>query len=76
MTLVRQATTLVLTLLCTMLRNLDFEIRKNDGLEGLKGKNSDDICISNHSSTRLENELEEKETLDREWLRCKKRGEK
>lgn len=59
-----------------MLRNLDFELRKNDGHEGLKGKKSDDIWISNHSSNRLENDLEEKEIQDREWLRYQKRGEK
>ena len=59
-----------------MLRNFDFELRKNDGHEGLKGKKSDDICISNHSSNRLENELEEIEIQDREWLRCQERGEK
>ena len=76
MTLVRQATSFVLTLLCAMLRNFDFELRKNDGHEGLKGKKSDDICISNHSSNRLENELEEIEIQDREWLRCQERGEK
>lgn len=76
MTLVRQATSFAPTLLCATHRSLDFELTETDGHEGLKGKKSDDICISNHSSNRLENELEEKETQDREWLRCQERGEK
>ena len=65
MTLVRQATSFAPTLLCATHRSLDFELRETDGHEGLKGKKSDDICISNHSSNRLENELEIRNCIEK-----------